>query len=328
MGLLFTTYGGLYGTAYVHHVADAGGSGGGATRGVRAAWYGALMPRNRDAQHLIAGASLAERVTGLTVWPGHLSGRVPVQDARPAYAGADPDYPRSVVVSWPVVSDAEWRLLAAAARPHAHRLAEASGRDAMLRILELADSLGVVLLPALGEIIESDCPCRARRSVCKHIAALIECYSRSLEHEPLTLLLLAGRSPADYFALVDDPDHPSAQPRYRPEQLTEPTTDARDLYYRRQWRAIPALPPLPTPPAPAGPTTDDPAAAGPRPGPGARAQQVLARAAADRAANLLHQALQPRRNPLADPVRQLTPKQDAARLATSYGSPGPAPATS
>jgi hypothetical protein len=170
----------------------------------------------------------------------------------------------------------------------------------MLRILGLAHTLGVNLLPTLGEISNSDCPCRSRKSVCAHIAALIECYARTLEHEPLTLLLLGGCAPTDFFALVDDPEHPSSQPSYRPESLSEPTIDARDLYYRRQWHAAPPLPPLPAPPTAR-------AAAEPLPDVGDRAQQLLARAAADRAAGLLDQALKRRRNPLADPVRRRHP---------------------
>ncbi|MCX4681296.1 hypothetical protein OG413_39560, partial [Streptomyces sp. NBC_01433] len=166
----------------------------------------------------------------------------------------------------------------------------------------------------LNEISNSDCPCRSRKSVCEHIAALIECYARSLEHEPLTLLLLGGCAPTVFFALVDDPEHPSTQPYYRPERLSAPTIDARNLYYRRQWHTAPPLPPLPTPPT-------EPAAAEPRTELGDPAHQLLARAAADRAADLLSQALRRRRNPLVDPVRRLTPEQDAARL-SAYQSPG------
>ena len=131
--------------------------------------------------------------------------------------------------------------------PHAHELATASSHDAMLRLLRLAHSLGVDLLPRLSEIRSTGCPCRRCKSVCEHITALIERYARTLEHEPLTLLLLNGTASTDFFAIVDDPERPSAQPYYRPKSLTPPTTGARNRYYRRQWHTTPSLPPLPTP---------------------------------------------------------------------------------
>lgn len=302
---MFSTYGELYGTVYAHHPTTATA---GDDRRVREAWYGELMQQRRDEQRMNIGAPYVEKITGLTVWPGRLGGLVLLEDAKPTYPGAEHNYPRTLEVFWPRLTDEQWHLLADATRPHAHQIATATSHDVMLRIIDLATyALGVTLLPTLSEINNSDCPCRSRKSVCGHLAALIESYARTLEHEPLTLLLLAGYAPTDFFALVDDPDHPSAQPSYRPANLSDPTIDARNLYYRRQWHTAPPLPPLPSPPteAAAGPRTElyDPA------------HQPLARAAADRAADLLSQALRRRRNPLVDPIRRTTPEQDAARLA-------------
>ena len=310
--VFFRTYGELYGTVYAHRPAPASEGDDRHVGPVRAAWYGELMQQRRDEQRMNAGAPYVEKITGLRVEPGRVGGLILIEDAKPAYPGAD-DYPRTLDVFWPRLPGEQWLLLAAAARAHAHHLATDTSHDAMLRILDLADSLGVNLLPTLGEISNSDCPCRSRKSVCEHIAALIECYARTLEHEPLTLLLLGGCAPTDFFALVDDPEHPSAQPYYRPESLSDPTIDARNLYYRRQWHDDPPLPPLPAPPT-------APTAAEPRAELGDRAHQLLARAAADRAADLLNQALKRRRNPLVDPVRRLTPEQDAARLAAYRSS--------
>ncbi|WP_457511599.1 hypothetical protein [Streptomyces sp. TE33382] len=112
---------------------------------------------------------------------------------------------------------------------------------------------------------------------------------------------------------MDDPEHPSTRPYYRPERLSAPAIDARNLYYRRQWHTAPPLPPLSSSP--------EPTADGPQTELGDPAHQLLAHAAADRAADLLSQALRLRRNPLVDPVRRLTPEQDAARLA-AYQSSG------
>ncbi|MEU6071955.1 hypothetical protein ABZ864_47935 [Streptomyces sp. NPDC047082] len=312
--VFFRTYGELYGTVYVHRAAPANDGDDRSVGRVREAWYGELMQQRRDEQRMSAGVPYVEKITGLTVWPGRLGGRAPVEDAKPAYPGASSNYPRTLDVFWPRLSDEQWLHLAATARPHAHHLATATSHDAMLRILGLADNLDVNLLPTLSEISKSDCPCRSRKSVCEHIAALIEYYARSLEHEPLTLLLLGGCAPTDFFALVDDPEHPCAQPYYRPESLTDPTIDARNLYDRRQWQADPPLPPLPA-------VLAKPTAAGPRTELGDPARQLLARAAADRAADLLSRARRRRRNPLVDPVRQLTPEQDAARLAACQSSP-------
>jgi hypothetical protein len=306
----FHTYGELYGTAYAHHPTTATD---GQDSRVRDVWYGELMQQRSHEQRMAAGWPHVEKITGLTVWPGRLNGHMLVEDAKPAYPGADHNYPRSLEVFWPRLSDEQWLLLAATTRPHAHHLATETSHEAMLRILNLADSLDVNLLPQLSEIHNADCPCRSRKSVCEHIAALIECYARTLEHEPLTLLLLNGCAPTDFFAIVDDPEHPSAQPYYRPESLRPPHTDARTLFYRWQWHTAPPLPPLSTlPPEPAGP--------GPLPELSDPAHQLLARSAAEHAADLLRQTARRGRNPVTDPIRPLTPEQDAARLAASQSA--------
>ncbi|MEU6293000.1 putative Zn finger protein [Streptomyces sp. KhCrAH-43] len=317
----FTHYGELYGTIYEHRAATPTDADDGHVGPVREAWYGELMQQRRDEQRLNAGMPYVGAISRLEVWPGRLSGLVLLdEDAEPAYPGRAHGYPRTLDVFWPRLTSEQWLLLAADARPHAHRLATESSEEAMLRILDLTVyALGVTLLPTLGEIKNSDCPCRSRKSVCEHIAALIECYARALEREPLTLLLLAGLAPTDFFGLLDDPDHPSAQPYYRPTRLPAPTVDGRNLYYRRQWHAAPPLPPLPAPPT-------QPATAS-LPDLGNPAHQLLATAAASRAADLLNQALRPRRNPLVDPVRRLTPERDAARLAVYQSSAGGASPT-
>jgi uncharacterized Zn finger protein len=63
--------------------------------------------------------------------------------------------------------------------------------------------LDLYLLPQLSEIRSAECDCRSRKTVCEHIAALIERYARSLDHEPLTLLLLGGCAAGDFFAILD-----------------------------------------------------------------------------------------------------------------------------
>ncbi|MFD6464881.1 hypothetical protein [Streptomyces goshikiensis] len=312
--VVFHTYNELYGTVYVHHLTTATAEDGPPARSVREAWYRELMQQRRNQQRMRAGMPFVEEMTDLTVWPGRLGSRLYIEDAKSLYVRADPNYPSPIDVFWPRLPDEQWLQLAATARPHAHQLATESSHDAMLRILGLAHSIDVCLLPTLNEISNSHCPCRSRKSVCDHIAALIECYARTLEHEPLTLLLLGGCAPTDFFALVDNPDHPCAQRHYRPERFSVPTIDARNLYYQRQWHTAPPLPPLPTPPT-------EPTAAGLRSDLADPAHQLLARAAAGRAANLLSQALRQRRNPLVDPVGRLAPEQDAARLA-AYQNPG------
>lgn len=311
--VFFRTYNELYGTVYEHRAATPTDDDDRHVGPVREAWYGELMQQRRDEERLNSGMPYVGDITGLEVWPGRLGGLILLdEDAEPAYPGLAHGYPRTLDVFWPRLSDEQWLLLAAAARPHAHQLATDSSDDAMLRILDLASGLDVNLLPTFREIKTSDCPCRSRKSVCEHIAALIECYARTLEPEPLTLLLLGGCAPTDFFALVDDPEHPSAQPYYRPESLPTPTIDARNLYYRRQWHAAPPLLPLPAPPT-------QPAAVS-LPDLGNPAHQLLARAASARAADLLSQALKRRQNPLVDPVRRLTPERDAARL-SAHQSP-------
>ncbi|WP_327309758.1 hypothetical protein OG730_41305 (plasmid) [Streptomyces sp. NBC_01298] len=313
--VLFHTYEELHGTVYVHRPTTATA---GDDHRVREAWYGELMQQRRDEQRMNAGMPFVETITDLTVWPGRLDGLIPVEDVQPAHPGAGYAHSRTLDVFWPRLPGEKWLLLAAATRPHAHHLAASTSHDAMLHIIDLAFSLGVSLLPTLSEISNSDCPCRSRKRVCDHIAALIEYYARTLDHEPLTLLLLGGYAPTDFFALVDDPEHLSAQPYYRPESLPTPAADARDLYYRRQWHAAPPLPALPRP-------SPEPRGSASLPDLGDPGYQVLARGAATRAADLLSQALRRRRNPLVDPVGQLTPEQDATRL-EAFGNPGKAAA--
>ncbi|MEU5437254.1 hypothetical protein AB0G73_28285 [Streptomyces sp. NPDC020719] len=311
--IIFHTYNELYGTVYAHRPTTAAD---GQDRRVREAWYGELIQQRRDEQRMSAGWRQVEQVTHLTVWPGRLSGHMPIQNADSLYVVASPSSsPRPLDVFWPRLSGEQWLLLAATARSHAHQLATGSSHDAMLRILDLTDSLDMSLLPGLSEIRSTDCPCRSRKKVCEHVAALIECYARTLVHEPLTLLLLAGCAPTDFFAIVDDPGHPSAQPHYRPESLVPPTTDARALFYRRQWHTTGPLPPLSARPA-------EPAAPGPPATPGDPAHQLLARCAADHATDLLRQAARRSRNPVTDPIRRLTPEQDAARLAACHTNRG------
>ncbi|MFE4304866.1 hypothetical protein ACFRR6_02120 [Streptomyces sp. NPDC056891] len=302
--VLFHTFNELFGTVYMHRPTTATTD---VDHRVREAWYGELMQQRRDEQRMNAGMPFVESITDLTVWPGRLEGLIPVEDVQPDHPSAGYAHSRTLDVFWPRLPGEQWLLLADATRPHAHHLAASTSHDAMLHTIALARGLGVSLLPTLSEISTSDCPCHSRKSVCEHIAALIECYARTLDHEPLTLLLLGGYAPTDFFALVDDPEHPSTQPYYRPESFPTPEADARDLYYRRQWHAAPPLPALPTP-------SPEPRGSAPLPDLVDPGHQVLARGAAARAADLLSQALRSRRNPLVDPVGRLTPEQDATRL--------------
>ncbi|MCZ1011891.1 hypothetical protein O1L68_39985 [Streptomyces lydicus] len=197
--VFFCTYNELYGTVYEHRAAIPADDAEDRHAGpVREAWYGELMQQRRDEERLNAGMPYVGDITGLQVWPGRLSGLILLdKDAEPAlaYPGLAHGYPRTLDVFWPRLSDEQWLLLAAAARPHAHQLATESSDEAMLRILDLATRLDVNLLPTCREIKTSDCPCRSRKSVCEHIAALIEYFARTLEREPLTLLLLGGCAP-------------------------------------------------------------------------------------------------------------------------------------
>jgi uncharacterized Zn finger protein len=305
--VFFHTHSDLYDTAYAHSPTTATD---GQDHRVREAWYGDLIDRRSDEQRLAAGQPHVEEITRLTVWPGRLSGLVPLADAKPAYPGATNNYPRPINVTWPRLADDQWLQLADAARPHAPGLAAGSSHDAMLHLIDLAHRLDLYLLPQLSEISSAECDCRSRKTLCEHIAALIERYARSLDHEPLTLLLLGGCAAGDFFAILDDPEHPSTQPYYRPKSLEQPHTHAR---YRWQWDTPPPLPPLPVPPA----VTDGPGQLSEISDP---AHQLLARAAADRAADLLRQAVRGGRYPVADPIQRLSPGKDANRL-TAYQSP-------
>ncbi|MFE1781116.1 hypothetical protein ACFW9F_00615 [Streptomyces sp. NPDC059506] len=204
----FTHCGELYGTVHTHRATTQADADGRHVGPVREAWYGELIQQCRDEQRMNAGKPYVEKITELTVEPGRLGGHILIENAKPAYLGDDHNYLRAIDVFWPHLTREQWLLLAAAARPHAHQFATVTSDKAMLRILDFATyALGVTLLPKLSEISNSDCPCRSRKSVCEHIAALIEYYARPLEHEPLTLLLLGGCAPTDNLTWIRSKPH-------------------------------------------------------------------------------------------------------------------------
>ncbi|MFK0142633.1 hypothetical protein [Streptomyces murinus] len=161
-----------------------------------------------------------------------------------------PSYqPRTaVVVHIPVLDHEQWHDLTTIARPLSARLARLPAEGVLRELIETGARCGIRLLPDL-EQCHTTCDCSSRAAVCKHGAVALLQTARCLDTMPLALLTLRGRSATDLFAGMQDPDHPSLRPRYRPASTPcPPMSSAETAYDRWQHSAHPPLPPLPLPP--------------------------------------------------------------------------------
>ncbi|MFG2844268.1 hypothetical protein ACGF12_14000 [Kitasatospora sp. NPDC048296] len=181
-----------------------------------------------------------------------------------------------------------WRELTHIARALPLRWAQLGSAEITERLLIEAQRNDVPLLPTARDLHVS-CNCPARRGmVCKHAGAAILQTARLLDNDPFTLLLLRGRSAADFLAGVADPDHRSLARSFRAGTAAElPQVSADGAFSRRHRSARPPLPPAPasgTNPAPRVSLT-------PMPGIDMDALTLLALRTAKRAGALLDEFL-------------------------------------
>ncbi|MEY9839498.1 hypothetical protein [Streptacidiphilus sp. EB103A] len=302
-------YRGFYGTAYRHAlpaVAPLAQSGVPETV-IGWNWLRALSALAADRRRLAAGKALAQegKITAVYVEPGTIT----------AFLSTHIPFGQRVQIHVPLLGEPKWSQLSSLARSRAHVLADRSAQDALAEIIKIGESRSLYLLPELTDI-ETWCDCRSRKGICDHASAALHHFARCLDVEPFTLLLLNGRSGADFFAGVDDPEHRSLQPNYHPPTLPEHRTDAFEVYSRWMFNTPPPLPPLPRAP---GPLIPDGLPAGTDP-----AARLLAAGAADRAADILRAALRSPGRPLTDATQQLTPRRDRERLASLPEAPASA----
>ncbi|NEY36654.1 hypothetical protein GTU99_31675, partial [Streptomyces sp. PRKS01-65] len=265
------------------------------------AWVTALEEGALDPARLARGRGYAQRghVDAITVTPGLVL----------AYVRGSRPRPYRVQVRLRTLDDAAWErfLDTAAERP---------GHIAALLDKELPHSLadcGVPLLPGPGDLAPS-CSCPDSGHPCKHAAALCYQTARLLDADPFVLLLLRGRGERE---LIDALSRLSAARAARAARSGKPAPlpGVRASEALAPRRLPPLPPPLPAPPHPEQPPVYPAAPGGPDP----FALDRLATDAAVRAHTLLTTG--------RDPVGELTPWQDAVRLAAARPGSGLTAAT-
>ncbi|WP_229851995.1 SWIM zinc finger family protein [Streptomyces albospinus] len=296
------------------------------------AWLKALEDTALDGQQLKLGRrhARAGAVGAVSVRPGRITAVV-----------ADRDHTRHRSdVLLQQLSAADWDRFLDLVADRAGHIAALLDRDMPPVLVEDAAVAGIELLPGIGDL-EPECSCEAWDH-CAHSAALCYQVARLLDEDPFVLLLLRGR---DERALLDelqersaaraevaaDRTAPADAPTGRsgatagdtaaggPGNERAPGVSAVEAYAARDiLPALPAPPPVVTQPGSA------PVLGGgtpPAPGVDVTALEFLIDDAAARARRLLSDALSPW-HPDSPPPPELTPEQDAVRLAA--GGPGTA----
>lgn len=214
----------------------------------------------------------------------------------------------------------EWDRFLDMAVERAGHIAALLDREMPPHLVEDAASAGVELLPGIGDL-EPECACDAW-DLCPHAAALCYQVARLLDEDPFVLLLMRGRGERQ---LLDELQVRSARaartqgPAESGETAEEPAGIRADEAFAAGG-ILPPLPPAPPVPQQPGLPPSLDTEAEPPPGIDADALEFLAADAAGRALRLLTDALSAghERQPLE---RELTPGQDAVRLAASTGDP-------
>jgi uncharacterized Zn finger protein len=289
------------------------------------AWLKALEDTALDGQQLKKGRRHAREgaVGAVSVRPGRITAVVRNRDG----SGQRSD------VLLQELSEEEWDRFLDMAVDRAGHIAALLDRDMPPHLVEDAAAAGVELLPGIGDL-EPECTCEAAWDHCPHTAALCYQVARLLDQDPFVLLLMRGRGERRLLDELQLRSVKQAQaqgqvqgqsPEQGQGQGHEAGRTAVGVRADEAFAARDILPPLPAPPPvpdePGTPPTLDTETA-PAPGIDAAALEFLAADAAARAYRLLSEALSPghEQRPLEP---ELTPDQDAVRLAASASGPGP-----
>ncbi|MFD4210517.1 SWIM zinc finger family protein, partial [Micromonospora tulbaghiae] len=152
-----------------------------------------------------------------------------------------------------VLDHGQWHDLTVITRHLTDRLARLPAEEVLQEITSTGARNGIHLLPTLDQC-HTSCSCSSRSALCKHAATALLQVARYLDTMPLVLLLLRGRSPVDFFAGLQDPDHPSLKNSHTPRHLpSPPATPAQTAHDQWERVAQPSLPPVPA--LPERPTT-------------------------------------------------------------------------
>ncbi|WP_405674494.1 SWF or SNF family helicase [Streptomyces sp. NBC_01511] len=285
------------------------------------AWLKALEDTALDAQQLKKGRKQARdgAVGAVSVRPGRIT--AVVRDSDGTAQRGD--------VLLQQLSTEEWDRFLDMAVERAGHIAALLDRDMPPHLVEDAAGAGVELLPGIGDL-EPECACDAW-DLCPHTAALCYQVARLLDEDPFVLLLMRGRGERQLLDELHVRSARAARTRQNPAEGTREGTGAdggsadepTGIRADEAFAARDILPPLPPPP----PVPEEPGLppsldteAEPPPGIDADALEFLAADAARRALRLLIDALSSghERQPLE---AELTPGQDAVRLAASSGDP-------
>ncbi|MGW2613623.1 SWF or SNF family helicase [Streptomyces sp. NPDC001500] len=265
------------------------------------AWLSALEDGALDGAQVKAGRRLARAgaVGAVSVRPGRVTAVVRDRD-RTAHR-AD--------VLLEVLTDAQWDRFADLAGERSGHVAALLDRELPPHLVEDAETAGVGLLPALGDL-EAECDCGAWDH-CGHTAAVCYQVARLLDEDPFVLLLLRGRPEGVLLGDLQARCVAAAAVVCEPERADG--VDASEAY-----AAGDILPPLPAapglPPEPGRPPaldTDAPVPAGLDPA----ALEILAARTAAEARLMLAEALREDAGPDAALAGRWTLSQDAVRLA-------------
>ncbi|MEU6663425.1 SWF or SNF family helicase [Streptomyces sp. NPDC046821] len=279
------------------------------------AWVKALEDSALDLQQLKAGRRLARAgaVGAVSVRPGRIT--AVVADRGGARFRADVLLQR--------LSEEEWDRFLGMAVERAGHIAALLDREMPPHLVEDASAAaGVELLPGIGDL-EPRCGCEAWDH-CAHTAALSYQLARLLDQDPFVLLLMRGRGERELLdelqvrSVASATDSAGDSGGEAPEDGYADGVDAAEAF--AVGSILPPLPAAPPLPPGAGPVPSLDTEAAPPPGTDVAALEFLGTGAAAEALRMLTEAMTPGHE-LRAPEAELTPEQDAVRLAA--GAPGP-----
>ncbi|MDR3083892.1 MAG: hypothetical protein LBV60_23745 [Streptomyces sp.] len=219
-------------------------------------WLEALSPRAKGTAKgpfgRVRAYARTAPVTHLVIEPGTIRCWVN-ETTSPAPASRAYVPQPSPTIHVPVLDHGQWCDLTVITRHLAERLARLPAEDVLQEITSTGARNGIRLLPTLDECRPS-CSCSSRSALCKHAATALLQAARCLDAMPLVLLLLRGRVPVDFFAGLQNADHPSLRSHGLKSVPLPPVTYAQTVLDEWERAARPSLPPVwPPPEQPATP---------------------------------------------------------------------------
>ncbi|MEU5217822.1 SWIM zinc finger family protein [Streptomyces sp. NPDC020807] len=261
------------------------------------AWVEALEDTALDQARLARGKAYAGRghVDAITVTPGRVV----------AYVHGTRPRPYRTELRMRTLGDDGWERFLDEATARPEHIAALLDKD-VPHALEAVTGL----LPAPGDLVP-DCSCPDDGYPCKHAAALCYQAARLLDEDPFVLFLMRGRGEQELLAELTRRNAAASAAETTATAPPMATVSARVALATAGGSGLPPLPPeLPVPDRPGRPAVFPPDPAAPDP----LALDLLASEAAVRAHAFLASG--------HDAVAELTPWQDAVRLAAAHPGSG------